>query len=67
MPDDGPRWGCLALDRRTRFIIAWGFAASEDEAAPPVVALARQRTVGRQGVPWVSDGKAIYRQAIAKT
>lgn len=65
--EDGPRWGCFALDRLTRFIIAWSFAASEEEAAPVVVAQTRQRTVGQRGVPWVSNGKAIYRQAIAKT
>jgi hypothetical protein len=55
------------LDRPTRFIVAWSFAASEDEAAPAVVAQTRQRTAGQRGVPWVSDGKAIYRQAIAKS
>jgi hypothetical protein len=47
--------------------VAWSFAASEDEAAPPVVAHPRQRTVGQRGVPGVSEGKASYRQAIAKT
>jgi hypothetical protein len=55
------------MDRPTRFIVARGFAASEDEAAPSVVAQTRQRTAGRRGVPWVSDGKAIYWRAIAKT
>jgi hypothetical protein len=55
------------MDRPTRFIVAWGFAASEDEAAPQVVAQTRVRTAGQRGVPWVSDGKAVYRRAVAKT
>jgi hypothetical protein len=39
------------MDRPTRFIVVWGFAASEDEAAPQVVALTRTRTAGHAGVP----------------
>jgi hypothetical protein len=55
------------MDRPTRFIIAWSFGASEDEAAPSVVATTRERTAGRQGVPWVSDGRKVYRQEVRRT
>ena len=33
----GPRWGCVAIDRETRFVVAWAFASSEEEAAKEVV------------------------------
>lgn len=60
----GPRWGCISIDRPTRFVVAWAFAASEDEAAPEVVQQTRQRTRGQAGVPWISDGLAVYRQEV---
>jgi hypothetical protein len=47
-------------------VVAWSFAASEDEAAPAVVQQTRQRTCGQGGVPWVSDGRAVYRQAVRR-
>jgi hypothetical protein len=34
----GPHWGCLSQDRPSRFVVAWSFACSENEAAPEVVA-----------------------------
>lgn len=62
----GPRWGCLSLDRPSRFVAAWGFGPSEDDAAPGVVGRTRQRTAGRRGVPWLSDGRGVYRWAIRR-
>ena len=62
----GPRWGCLTQDRPTRFIVAWSFGPSENAAAPRVVAQTRTRTANRAGVPWVSDGRDAYRQAIQR-
>lgn len=56
----------MSLDRATRFVVAWAFAASEDEAAPAVVRQTRQRTQGQAGVPWLSDGRAIYRQEVSR-
>ena len=50
------------MDRPTRFVLAWAFAALEDEEAPCVVAQTRQRTAGHRGVSWVSDGREIYRR-----
>jgi hypothetical protein len=60
----GPRWGCLTQDRPTRFVVAWSFGPSEDAAAPAAVVQTRARTAERSGVPWVSDGRAVYRQAV---
>lgn len=54
------------MDRPTRFVVAWAFAASEDEAAPQVVEKTRQRTAGQRGVPWVSDGRKVYRRAVQR-
>lgn len=62
----GPRWGCLSQDRPTRFIVAWGAGSSEDAVAPQVVAQTRARTAGGRGVPWVSDGRGGYRQAVRR-
>jgi hypothetical protein len=38
----------------------------EDEAAPRVVAQTRQRTAGQRGVPWVSDGREVYRREVQR-
>lgn len=54
------------MDRPTRFVVAWASAASEDEAAPCVVAQTRQRTSGHRGVPWVSDGREVYRREVRR-
>lgn len=62
----GPRWGCLTMDRPTRFVVAWAFAPSEDEAAPAVVRRTRERTEGRRGVPWIGDGRAVYRREVRR-
>ena len=58
----GYRWGCISMDRPTRFVVAWAFAALEDEAAPCVMAQTRQRTASHHSVSWVSDGREVYRQ-----
>jgi hypothetical protein len=47
-------------------VVAWAFAASEDEAAPKVVTQTRSRTHGRQGVPWIGDGRAVYRREVRR-
>jgi hypothetical protein len=56
----GERWGCLGIDRPTRFVAAWSFAPSEEQAAPAVVEATRQRTQDQRGIAWVSDGKSVY-------
>jgi hypothetical protein len=47
-------------------VVAWAFAASEDGAAPRVVAQTRQRTAGQRGVPWISDGREVYRREVQR-
>jgi len=54
------------MDRPTRFVVAWAFAPSEDEAAPAVVRRTRERTEGRRGVPWIGDGRAVYRREVRR-
>ena len=54
------------MDRATRFVVAWAFGRSEDAAVPRVVAPPRRRTAGHGGVSWVSDGWAVYRQAVVR-
>lgn len=60
----GPRWGCVSLERNTRFAIAWQAAASEGQAAPEVIRQTRDRTAGRAGCVWISDGHPIYATTI---
>jgi hypothetical protein len=47
-------------------VIACAFAASEDQAAPPVIAQTRRRTRGHRGVPWVSDGRKVYKREVMR-
>lgn len=54
----------MSVDRPTRFAIAWAFGPSEEAAAPGVVAATRRRTHRQYGVPWVSDGRRVYRRVI---
>ncbi len=60
----GAYWGCLSQDRATRFVIAWAFAGSEEQAAPEVVARTRQRTHHQAGRTWISDGNPVYARQI---
>jgi hypothetical protein len=52
------------MDRPTRFIIAWSFGPREDAAAPAAVLSTRERTQQGAGVPWLSDGRAVYAEQI---
>jgi len=56
----------LSQDRASRFVVAWAFGPTEDEVAPEVVRLTRQRTHAQVGVPWVSDGRKVYHKAIRR-
>jgi len=64
--EPGPRWGCVSLERKTRFVIAWKAAASEAQAAPEVIRQTRARTAGRAGCVWISDGHTIYPKTIRR-
>lgn len=46
--------------------MAWAFASGEDEAAPEVVRLTRERTAARAGRRWISDGRRIYQRVIRR-
>ena len=54
------------MGRPARFVVAWAFAPSEEEGAKEAVRRARERTEGRRGVPWISDGRAVYRREVRK-
>lgn len=54
----------MSLVRDTRFAIAWQAAASEAQAAPEVIRQTRDRTAGRTGCVWISDGHPIYAKTI---
>jgi hypothetical protein len=54
----------VSLERNTRFAIAWQAAASEGQAAPEVIRQTRDRTAGRAGCVWISDGHPIYATTI---
>jgi hypothetical protein len=62
----GQRWGCLSQDRKSRFVIAWAAAPSEEAAAPVVIARTRNRTHAQMGCAWVSDGNPVYAEQIKK-
>jgi hypothetical protein len=55
------------VDRKSRFVVAWGFASSEEAAAPRVVQQTRERTRGRGAVMWVSDGNRVYETWVSRT
>jgi hypothetical protein len=62
----GPRWGSLAQHRASRFVVASSLKCSEEEAAAEVVPLTRDRTAGRRGIGWISDGLHAYKYWIQK-
>ena len=62
----GSHWGCFSLDRKSRFVVAFNAGASEEEAAPQVVRQTRERTAGRRGVVWISDGSGSYEKWIRR-
>lgn len=61
---DGERWGAFVLDRTSRFIVAWASGPRDERLAYAVVSATRDRTAGRAGVRWVSDGWTPYAAAI---
>jgi hypothetical protein len=61
----GVRWGCMSQHRSSRFVVAFSGQPTEQEAAAEVVPLTRERTAGRRGIRWISDGLRAYRDLIA--
>ena len=54
--DIGERWGCVRIDRPSRFVVAWAFGPRTAALAEAVVRTTRQRTAGQAGIAWISDG-----------
>jgi hypothetical protein len=48
-------------------VVAFSAARSEEAAAKVVVPLTRERTAGRRGIRWISDGLRAYIELIRKT
>jgi IS1 family transposase len=51
----GQRWGCLVIDRASRFVVAHASGPREEELAARVFAQTKQRSAG-QALSWCSDG-----------
>lgn len=64
--EGGPRWGCFSLHRASRFVVSFHAGASEEKAAPHVVRQTRERTAGRRGILWISDGSGSYEKWVRK-
>src|SRR5258707_4437022 len=61
----GPRWGCLVLDRASRFVVAHASGPREEELAARVFAQTQQRAAG-QALPWCSDGWRPYPEQLLR-
>ena len=57
----------MSVDRPSRFVVAWAFGPRTATLAEVVVTTTRQRTAGRAGIAWISDGWEPYAEAIADT
>lgn len=55
----GQRWGCLVIDRASRFVVAHASGPREETLAAQVIAQTKQRS-GGQPLPWCSDGWRPY-------
>lgn len=63
----GERWGCLSIDRPSRFVVAWTSGPRTAALAEAVVETTHARTAGRTAIAWVSDGWAPYAETIAES
>ncbi len=57
----------MSVDRPSRFVVAWAFGPRTATLAEVVVHTTRQRTAGRAGIAWISDGWEPYAETIADT
>jgi hypothetical protein len=62
--ENGARWGCLSLHRASRFVVAFSAQETEGAAVPEVVRRTRERTAGRRGIRWITDGHPAYHHAV---
>lgn len=56
----------MSQHRTSRFIVAFSVKRSEEDAAAEVVPLTRERTAGRRGILWISDGQHAYKYWVRK-
>jgi IS1 family transposase len=61
----GQRWGCLVIDRASRFVVAHASGPREEELAARVFAHTKQRSAG-QALPWCSDGWRPYPEQLLR-
>jgi len=62
----GQRWGCLVIDRASRFVVAHASGPREEELAARVFAQTKERSAG-QALPWCSDGWRPYPEQLVRT
>jgi IS1 family transposase len=61
----GQRWGCLVIDRASRFVVAHASGPREEELAARVFAQTKQRSRA-QALPWCSDGWRPYPEQLLR-
>jgi IS1 family transposase len=62
----GQRWGCLVLDRASRFVVAHASGPREEGLAARVFAQTQARSAG-EALPWCSDGWRPYPEQLVRT
>src|SRR5262249_17162396 len=65
--ETGDRWGCMRVDRASRFVVGWASGPREETLAETVVAPTGQRTAGQVGIRYVSDGWKPYAETVRTT
>jgi IS1 family transposase len=61
----GQRWGCLVIDRASRFVVAHASGPRAEGLAAHVFAQTKQRSAG-QALPWCSDGWRPYPEQLRR-
>jgi IS1 family transposase len=61
----GDRWGCLVIDRASRFVVAHASGPRDETLATRAIQQANQRSGGRP-LAWCSDGWHPYRRVIRR-
>jgi hypothetical protein len=61
----GRRWGCLVIDRASRFVVAHASGPREEALAARVFAQTKRRSRG-QALAWCSDGWRPYPEPLRR-
>jgi IS1 family transposase len=64
-PSSGERWGCLVLDRASRFVVAYATGRIGDELVARAVAQTAART-GQRPFAWCTDGWRGYPEVLTQ-